>query len=228
MTRRRRGTAHIEIPPDLSNAKLRAVIGRRIRLLRQQKKLSQVQLSKHAGIQPNTLRGIETGAMRSRLKNLARVCGALGTTVGVVAHTLEGATDVWLNPLLKDLVSEDLRIAQRYHHASSDVRFWIDTALKNRERPTNLPAPDLIAFAARCVRLDAFQWQLINLLLKQFEEQAETAAGLRRTRRRRRADRRSSDGTTDPTSVDTNHENVAYTRPSADPATPAPTGRDVA
>jgi transcriptional regulator with XRE-family HTH domain len=210
MRHHRRRPSPVEIPPDLSNPKLREVIGRRIRLLRQQKKLTQSQLSKRAGIQPNTLRGIETGAMRSRYTNLARVCRTLGTTVSVVAHTLEGSTDVWLNPLLKDLVSEDLRIAQRYHHASSDVRFWIETALKNRERPTDIPDPDLLAFAGRCARLDAFQWQLINLLLKQFEEQAAAAADLRHTRRKRR---RSADGSA-------SHDDTATTT-AEDPQPPA-------
>jgi transcriptional regulator with XRE-family HTH domain len=184
-------------PLDLGNKQLRVLIGRRIKALRQQKGFTQVRLSKRAGVQPNTLRGIERGGMY-RSKNLQRVCLALGTTPGVIAHVLEGAADVWLNPLLQDLLSEDLRIAQRYHHASTEVRSFIEATLKNRERPTSEPPPpDLVAVAARIDRLDVFQKQLINLLLQQFEEQALAVAAPKPGRRRRHpAGGRLPDGTT--------------------------------
>jgi transcriptional regulator with XRE-family HTH domain len=182
--------------PDLADRRVRKMIGHRLKHLRQQKEWTQTTLSEKAGIQPNTLRGIETGAPY-RYNNLVRVCTALGTTPSVVAHTLEGSTDVWLNPLLKDLLSEDLRVAQRYHHASSEVRFWVDTTLKNRETPTGPPlAPDLVALAHRIASLDANRQQLIYLLLHHLEAQTlATATGQPRRRRRRNS---SDDTTTTP------------------------------
>src|SRR5262245_53599691 len=117
--------------PDLSSAALRQVVGRRIRQLRRQKNLTQYQLAKRAKIAPNTLRGIETGGKHTQFAKLIRVARALSTTVGVLMHTIQGEPDAWANPLLRDLRTEDLQMAQQYHHASSPVRTAVRRLLAN-------------------------------------------------------------------------------------------------
>src|SRR5262245_10511623 len=118
---------------DLSSVGLRQVVGRRLRQLRRQKNLTQHQLAKRAHIATNTLRGIETGATRAQYAKLVQLARALQTTVGVLVHNIEGEPDAWANPLLKDLLSEDLQVAQWYHHASTPVRTAVKRLLANPE-----------------------------------------------------------------------------------------------
>src|SRR5262245_60502949 len=92
---------------DLSSSALRQVHGRRIRQLRRQQNMTQIQLAKRAKIAPNTLRWIETGRKHTQFGKLIRVARALSTTVGVLMHAIEGEPDAWANPLLRDLRTED-------------------------------------------------------------------------------------------------------------------------
>lgn len=155
--------------PDLSSVALRQVIGRRLRQLRRQKNLTQRELAKRARIAPNTVRGIETGEKRAHYKKLLALARALGTTVGVLMHAIDGEPDAWANPLLKDLLSEDLQVAQRYHHASTLVRTVVQRILANPES-TQLVKASLAASYARYVKLPPALRSSIDQMLDHFEQ----------------------------------------------------------
>ena len=104
----------------LKNDSVNKAVGKRVKRLRQEKDLSQLQLAKLAKVTANTLRGLEKGTLNTRWPKLTRIAQALGTTAEALIHGDDEVPET--DPLKKDLKREDYRIAQLYHHAETDVR----------------------------------------------------------------------------------------------------------
>ena len=90
--------------------------------------MSQVQFAAKAGISVGCLQGFETGMRHTREKQVARIAVAMDLTLDqLLADDAEAGQTP--DPLLKDLLQEDLRLAQRFHHAGAEVKHAIKAFL---------------------------------------------------------------------------------------------------
>lgn len=65
----------------LNRAELSASMGTRIRAYRKQKHMTQQQLAKKAGLNSNTINGVELGRMEARISTLAAIAQVLDVSV---------------------------------------------------------------------------------------------------------------------------------------------------
>jgi XRE family transcriptional regulator, regulator of sulfur utilization len=77
----------------MENSDLLVCIGKRIRILRKEKCLSQEQLSELAGLHPTSLSYIERGKVDSVISNYARLAKALGITLAELVDTATNFED---------------------------------------------------------------------------------------------------------------------------------------
>jgi len=108
-----------------------AVIGARVRALRQKRKLTQKALAKIARVAPNTIRGLEKASAQTRHKQYERIIEALGTTPAMLERPDEPiAAD---DPRLEGLPDEALEIAQAYTRAPTRTRLRVERFLLMQE-----------------------------------------------------------------------------------------------
>jgi transcriptional regulator with XRE-family HTH domain len=83
--------------------------------------MSQVAFAKLADVSVGCLQSFEAASRRTRASNLEKIAKVLGlTTDQLLAEDVELQQQP--NELLKDLLLEDLRMAQRFHHAGAEVK----------------------------------------------------------------------------------------------------------
>lgn len=161
--------------PDLGNAELRKLVGKRIQRLRRDRNLTQRELADAANIAPNTLGGLEAGTLRTRWDKLVRVARKLETTPEALARP----DDLYLSnshvathvdpKLLEGLTNEDLKIAQQYHHSTSAVRTHVRHCL-TRADIANAPRGDAQIFGRRYDSLSPEMKTSLLHILTHFEE----------------------------------------------------------
>jgi transcriptional regulator with XRE-family HTH domain len=136
-----------------------AAVGKRVKALREQKGWKQSDLATAAGVAANTISGLERASRQTRWPQFERIAKALGTTTNALLHG-QGITQ---NRLLEKLSDEDLRIAERFHDASTSLRILIERLLR-------LGAADpMIVFWDRVQTLAAHQQEDLRLLLERYE-----------------------------------------------------------
>jgi transcriptional regulator with XRE-family HTH domain len=108
-----------------------AVIGARVRQLRQKRKLTQKALGILANVAPNTIRGLERASTETRLPQYQRIVDALGTTTAMLERPDDPiAAD---DPRLEGLHDEALQIAQAYSRAPTRTRLRVERLLLTQE-----------------------------------------------------------------------------------------------
>ena len=141
-------------------------IGKRLKALRIEAGLDQLEVAQRAKISPGTLQTIEWGARDNREANIIKVAKVLGTSLEALTRKEHiAATD----PLLKDLNREDFEIARGHHEASTPVRQLARQLLRERD-PQVAPAPssaESTARATRIARLTPARQQLVDELIHQ-------------------------------------------------------------
>ena len=158
--------------PD-NEAMYRQAAARVIKWRREHGAMSQVQFAKRAGISVGCLQSFETASRATRKKQMERIAGALDLTLDqLLADDAEAAQTP--NPLLKDLLQEDLRIAQRFHHAAAEQKHAVKTFLTahlsedHRER--------IALILAALVRLDELQIALMEKFLAPLDKDGRSPA----------------------------------------------------
>jgi transcriptional regulator with XRE-family HTH domain len=153
-----------------------AVLGGRVRALRQKRKWTQKTLAQLAQVAPNTIRGLETGSMETRRPQYLRIVDALGTTPAMLERLDEpiSADD----PRIVGLPDEALEIAQAYTRASTPTRLRIERLLLTHQNDSGLALLD------RFERLTAHRQETILQSLT-MQEQAQFADDQKKQRNNR-------------------------------------------
>jgi transcriptional regulator with XRE-family HTH domain len=144
-------------------------IGGRLRSLRIEQGLDQIELAKRAKISTGTVQTIEWGIRKNKDENIDAVARVLGTTLAALEQKPHiNPTD----PLLKGLNREDLEIARAYHEASTAVRDHARRLLRDREpqRPSEPTTDELSALATSIARLTEERRQLVTELVTQLKD----------------------------------------------------------
>jgi len=146
------------------DAKARARVGARLRGLRTEQDLTQLEVATRAGISVGTVQTIESGARESRAENVEAVAGALGTSLTALVQPphVDPA-----DPLLKGLNREDLEIARVYHDAASPIRERMRQAARDEAPPRQPPTADDRALTAQILRLPQARRTLLIDILQQ-------------------------------------------------------------
>jgi transcriptional regulator with XRE-family HTH domain len=147
---------------------VRKRIGGRLKALRIQAHLDQLEVARRAKISPGTLQTIEWGARENRTVNIAKVAKVLGTSLEALTRKEHIAPN---DPLLRELNREDWEIARAYHEASSMVRQHARQLLRERDPqvPTAPTSAEAAARAARIARLTSARQQLVDELIHQLD-----------------------------------------------------------
>ncbi len=145
-----------------NEAMYRQAAARVIKWRREHGDMNQVDFAARAGISVGCLQSFETATRATRKKQMERIAGALDLTLDqLLADDAEAAQTP--NPLLKDLLQEDLRIAQRFHHAATEPKLAIKTFLT---APLSEDRRERIALIlAGLVRLDESQLAIVETIL---------------------------------------------------------------
>jgi len=150
-----------DIDPDV-----RKRIGGRLKALRNQQHLDQIEVASLAGVSTGTLQTIERGIRKNRGENIAKVAKVFGTTLKALAQQEQiDPTDA----LLAGLNREDFEIARAYHEATSTVRHQAAQVLL-RERDLQGAPPvtgEAEAREARIAGLTTARQQLIDDLINE-------------------------------------------------------------
>lgn len=148
---------------DELDTELRKRIGGRLKALRIQAHLHQLEVAKQAGISTGTLQTIEWGVRKNRPESIAKVARVFGTSIDVLAAKEHIAPT---DPVLRELNREDFDIARAYNKASSTVRHYVQQLLRDRD-PRELPAPtgEAAAREARIASLTPARQQLVDDLI---------------------------------------------------------------
>jgi len=157
-------------PADLKyNGMDPAVIGARVRALRQKLKLTQKQLAPLAHVAPNTISGLETARRGTRRGEYERIVEALGTTTAMLERPDEpiSADD----PRLEGLHDEALKIARAYTLAPTRTRLRIERLLLTQEIDAG------VALLDRIERLNAHRQEtlMLQLAAQEAAQRAEEA-----------------------------------------------------
>jgi transcriptional regulator with XRE-family HTH domain len=135
--------------------------------------MSQVQFAANAGISVGCLQGFETGMRHTREKQVARIAVAMDLTLDqLLADDAEAGQTP--DPLLKDLLQEDLRLAQRFHHAGAEVKhaikalFTADLSEDQREH--------IALILGALIRLDESQIALVETMLASLNNDGQSPA----------------------------------------------------
>jgi transcriptional regulator with XRE-family HTH domain len=162
-----------EPPPTKNGSVLDAAkrkrIGRRLKALRVEQGLDQIEVARLAKISPGTLQTIEWGVRENREINIDKVARVLGTSLDALYRKPHIDPS---DPLIKGLNREDLEVARAHHDASSIIRDHARTVLRDRDpqAPPALPPDAIAALAHRIARLKAERVQLLIDLLVQLEQ----------------------------------------------------------
>jgi transcriptional regulator with XRE-family HTH domain len=147
--------------PD-NEAMFRQAAARVIQWRREHGAMSQVQFASRAGISVGALQSFESGTRATRKKQVERIAAALDLTLDqLLADDAEAGQTP--NPLLKDLLQEDLRLAQRFHHAGAETKHAVKKFLVT---PMSEEKRERIALMlADLVRLDESQIAIVETIL---------------------------------------------------------------
>ena len=149
-----------------------AVLGAKIRALRQKRKLTQKGLARLAKVAPNTIGGLERASRDTRHDQYLRIVEALGTTTAMLERPDEPiAAD---DPRLEGLFDEALGIAQAYTRAPTKMRLRVERLLMGRETDTGLALLD------RFERLTAHRQETLERQLAQHEVAQRLEEGKKR------------------------------------------------
>jgi len=158
----------------LLDAEARGRLGARLRGLRTEHNLTQLEIAERAGISVGTVQTIESGARETRDENVDAVARALGTSLtALLQQPHVDPTD----PLLKGLNREDLEIARLYHDAPSPVRERMRQAGRDEAPARQPPAADDLALAAQITRLRQSRRELLIDILRQLVDALDDKVG---------------------------------------------------
>ena len=119
------------------------------------------------------LQSFETGSRATRDKQLARIAKAVDLTLDQLKAD-DAETAHAPNPLHKDLLQEDFRLAQRFHHAGTEVKHAVKAFLT---APLSEDQRERIALIlAALVRLDESQIAIVETLLAPFKNESQSPA----------------------------------------------------
>ena len=107
----------------------RARLGRRLRTLRIEQRLTQAAVAKRAHVSIATLQALESGKRDTHEANIDKVAQAFGTSLQVLVAVDPPPT----TPLTADLNDEDLQIARAYHDATTPLRLRVAALLNGTE-----------------------------------------------------------------------------------------------
>lgn len=163
--------------PQAAPPAVKSVIGPRARALRLRKKLTQRQIATVAHVTTNTVRGFEKGSHQTRYSVAQRIVRALDTTLEALES--EDYTDG--DPRLQHLSSEDLDVATRYHHGSTELRLDVQRMFEKHAGETSTPPEAFMEALLEVCREadDDTQTQILSVV-----------KALRRTEQTRRAAKR--------------------------------------
>ena len=156
-----------------NEAMYRQAAARVITWRREHGAMSQVQFAARAGISVGCLQSFETGIRATRKKQLERIALAVDLTFDqLTADDAEAGQTP--DPLLKDLLQEDLRLAQRFHHAGAEVKHAIKAFLTaslsedQRER--------IALILADLIRLDESQIAFVETIVAPLNQDDQSLA----------------------------------------------------
>jgi transcriptional regulator with XRE-family HTH domain len=166
-----RVTDHIPIVDN--EAMYRQAAARVITWRREHDAMSQIQFAARAGISVGCLQSFETGVRATRKKQMERIAQAMDLTLDqLLADDAEAGQTP--DPLLKDLLQEDLRLAQRFHHAGAEVKHAIkafltaDLSEDQRER--------IAIILADLIRLDESKIAFVETIVAPLNQDGQSPA----------------------------------------------------
>ena len=89
--------------------------------------MSQIEFAAMAGVSVGCLQSFEKGTRKTRDSNLLKIAAAIGVTLKDLIREDEPPAPP--DPLVAELKTEDLRIANAYHHAGADTKHGIKRLL---------------------------------------------------------------------------------------------------
>jgi hypothetical protein len=156
-----------------NEAMYRQAAARVIAWRREHGAMSQVQFAAKAGISVGCLQGFETEMRQTRKKQVERIARAMDLTFDqLTADDAEAGQTP--DPLLKDLLQEDLRLAQRFHHAGAEVKhavkalFTADLSEDQREH--------IALILGALIRLDESQIAVVETMLAPLTDDGQSPA----------------------------------------------------
>lgn len=137
-----------------NNEEMGKLAGKRVRdwRLSQQPAMNQDDFARAAKVSLGCLQSFERGVRATRDKNVTKIARVMGLTKDQLMS--EDWPEHKPNPLLKDLRTEDLRVANQFHHDSADakhaIKLFFEGADEMRERVARivdavLRSPNLLA-----------------------------------------------------------------------------------
>ena len=151
----------------------RQAAARVIQWRREHRAMSQAQFADRAGISVGCLQSFESGTRNTRKKQVARIAAAMDLTFDQLTAEDAEAGEI-PNPLLKDLLQEDLRIAQRFHHAGAETKHAVKAFLT---APLEEDQRERIALMlAGLVRLEASQLAIVEKILAPLDKDGRSPA----------------------------------------------------
>lgn len=137
-----------------NNEEMGKVAGRRVRdwRLSQQPVMNQGDFAQAAKVSLGCLQSFERGVRATREKNVTKIARVMGLTAEQLLS--DDFPEHKPNPLLKDLRTEDLRVANQFHHDSANakhaIKLFFDGSDELRDRVARiveavLRSPNLLA-----------------------------------------------------------------------------------
>jgi transcriptional regulator with XRE-family HTH domain len=164
-------TNHIPIVDN--EAMYRQAAARVIKWRREHGAMSQIRFAAKAGISVGCLQSFETAVRATRKKQRERIARAMDLTLDqLFADDAEAGQTP--DPLLKDLLQEDLRLAQRFHHAGAEAKHAIkafltaDLSEDQRER--------IALILADLIRLDESQIAFVETIVAPLNQDSQSLA----------------------------------------------------
>lgn len=107
-------------------------VGRRLRGLRVEQGLRQIDIAERAHTSVGTVQGVEGGVRDTREETIDKIATALGTSI---AEILREEAVPARDAVLSNLNREDVAVALAYQRASSRIREHVRDLLRQREEP---------------------------------------------------------------------------------------------
>ena len=156
-----------------NEAMYRQAGARVIRWRREHDAMSQVQFASRAGISVGCLQSFEKGKRHTREQHIARIAAVMGLTLDQLKADDADAGQI-PNPLLDDLLQEDLRLAQHFHHAGAETKHAVKKFLA---APMSEEKRERIALMlAALVRLDEAQFPIVESIVTPLDKDGRSPA----------------------------------------------------
>ena len=101
---------------------------KRVKDWRKDHALNQIAFAELARVSVGCLQGFESGGRDTRKSNVGKIAAVLGLTKDELLSDDDSPLDK-PNPLLKDLRTDDLRLANHFHHADADTKHAVKAFL---------------------------------------------------------------------------------------------------